>query len=80
MLIPDVSSSESYIHLCDNHTKRQMLDKPIEIRIHDVSAFAVVFDARGCYQMVPIAYCPYCGQHLQMDTPVDVTDVTKPLH
>lgn len=63
MWIKDKDSQESYIHVCDGLTEKQMRKKAIEIRLHDVSIFTFVKSDRG-NRIEPIRFCPYCGVKL----------------
>lgn len=61
MFIKDRYSQESYIHVCNDLSEKQMRDKEIEIRLHDVSVFALIPDLDGNGSMERIKFCPYCG-------------------
>lgn len=67
MFMKDDLSDESYIHVCNDKTKKQMLNKGIEIRLHDVSIFTIVYDEDGRNKLEHIKFCPYCGCNLEND-------------
>jgi hypothetical protein len=64
MWIKDKESQESYIHICEGKTEKQMRAKKIEIRLHDVSIFTFLKTDKGV-DIAPLQYCPYCGIKLQ---------------
>jgi len=67
MFIKDKFSSESYIHVCNDKTEKQMKKNTIEVRLHDISTFTILNDESGKPKMEHIDFCPYCGCNLQKD-------------
>ena len=67
MFIRDEFSSESYVHVCRDKTKKVMSSKKVEIRMHDVSIFTFVRTKEGSHDMEHINFCPYCGCELSKD-------------
>lgn len=63
MFIKDKNSSESFIHVCNGLSEKAMRKKAIEIRLHDISIFTVVYNDGQCI-IEHIKYCPYCGVNL----------------
>ena len=64
MWIKDKESNESYIHVCEGKTEKQMRSKKIEIRLHDVSIFTFIKGDQGI-DIEHIKHCPYCGIELK---------------
>ena len=63
MWIKDKDSQESYIHVCQGLTEKQMRKKTIEIRKHDISTFTFIKEDKGI-KMEHLNFCPYCGNSL----------------
>jgi hypothetical protein len=61
MLVKDVNSMESFIHVCEGmDLKRMQKHRNIEIRVHDIHVKAFVQIQNG-YLYEAISFCPYCG-------------------
>lgn len=67
MFIKDIDSQESYIHVCNGLKEKQMRQKAIEIRLHDVSIFSFVYDEKRDFKIESIKFCPYCGSDLDKE-------------
>ena len=66
MWIKDKESQESYIHVCEGLTEKQMRAKKIEIRLHDVSIFTFIKDIKDKgIHIEHLKFCPYCGIELK---------------
>ena len=63
----DQNSSESYIHVCEGKTLKKMQEKKIEIRKHDVSIFAFVYDEKRNFGIEYFKFCPFCGCDLDQE-------------
>ena len=63
----DQNSSESYIHVCEGKTLKKMQEKNIEIRKHDVTTFAFVYDEKGKFNIEYFKFCPFCGCDLDQE-------------
>jgi hypothetical protein len=66
MFIKDKNSQESYIHVCEGMTEKEMRQKALEIRKHDVSIFSFIKQDKGI-KMEHLNYCTYCGCNLHCD-------------
>lgn len=67
MFIKDKNSQESLIHVCHNKTEKQMRQKAIEIRLHDIHIFAFIYDDKKDFKIESLTYCPYCGVNLEQE-------------
>lgn len=73
MFIKNKNSSESFIHVCNGLTEKQMRNKAIEIRLHDITIFSFIYDDTNNFKIEHISFCPYCGidLHAHAFPPID---------
>jgi len=65
MWIKDKRTQESYMHVCDGLTEKQMINKGIGVWLHDVSIFTYMKDEDRGVHIEHLKYCPYCGIELK---------------
>lgn len=70
MRIKSPYSSEGYYHICNNFERwtKETIQSRLMIFTHDISSFVETYNRNGKAVLMPVRYCPYCGQELDRDT------------
>lgn len=64
MRIKSPYSSEGCCHICNNFERwtKETIQSRLIIFTHDISSFVETYNRNGKAVLMPVRYCPYCGQ------------------
>lgn len=64
--IKNKDAQEGLIHICEGKSEKQMRAKKIEVLLHDISIYTIVYNDGDCF-IEHLKFCPYCGCDLEKD-------------